>query len=67
MDNTSFQSGVLVTESPFLWIIPVVFKSGKFMGYALDKYNQNLMTVLHYAESKELRKGKENNSGKPVR
>lgn len=62
MTNSSYQSGVLVNNSPFLWIVPVVFEGGKFMGFKLDNYKNSLLAVLHYAESKELGKRKKDNS-----
>jgi len=50
---TSFQTGVLITDSPFLWVVPVVFNTGIFMGYKLDNYNKSLGTVSHYGEKKK--------------
>ncbi len=58
MNNSSYQSGVFKTESPFLWIVPIVFDGGRFMGVKLDNYKNNILTVSHYAEWVEKNKKK---------
>lgn len=65
MTNGTFQSGCLISKSHYLWIVPIVYISGKLMGYKIDNYEQYAYNFKKNVKNNKKRKDtiKQTNNG----